>query len=265
MRHLLSTLAVASLYAGIAVAQQSEQAPPARQAASQDRAEARAERRQNTSDEMFAQCLAIDNTAEIQIAEFAAQRLQNEQVKQFAQQLVRDHQALVEKLTSQHGADAVKLGAARDGAATTRDGNVSVEAGAADVNVQVDRPREEGRREEGRRLGDRERRVGRDNDRVDFAAFKQELAAQCVKSAEEELAAKPANEIDRCFVAAQIFGHQHMLSALTVMERHASPELKETLTQASQTTQKHLDHAKQLMKSLESEQPTPATSGTTNR
>lgn len=259
-------LSTALLGAGVANAQQNNTEPTRREAAAQRQGEERdgvrrEGRRENQKDQMFATCLAIDNSAEIQISEFAAQRLQDEQAKQFAQQMISEHRALLEKL-GQFGAEAVTLRNADNTPAA-----VSVQTGdgaKADVNVQV-----ENRAGEERRADRREERADRRADsQSEFLAIKREIAEECVKSAQEELAAKPANEVDRCFMAAQVFGHQHMLTSLKVMERHASPEFKETLAQATQTTQQHLDHAKQILKTLDGQHQSneaPATSGTNGR
>jgi predicted outer membrane protein len=262
------TVGSIALSAGMALAQQSntetERRQPAaeRQQGERDGARREGRRDANQKDAMFATCLAIDNSAEIQVAEFAAQRLQNDQAKQFAQQLVRDHRAMLEKL-GQFGAKEINLNAANAKSDQPADVNVRAGAGQADVNVQVDDRDGEQRRAE-RRETRTERREGNE---ADFVAIKQEIAQECVRTAQEELAAKPANEVDRCYMAAQVFSHQHMLVGLKVLERHASPEMKETLAQAAQTTEQHLNHAKEILKSLDGQHhaDTPATSGTTSR
>src|SRR5262245_48830929 len=104
----------AALMSGSYVAAQQATAPAERQPATErqaERQERQADRRagrqgENATDQMFANCLAIDNAAEVQIAEFAAQRLQDEQAKQFAQTMIRDHRAMLEKL-GQFGAEKV--------------------------------------------------------------------------------------------------------------------------------------------------------------
>ncbi|MDZ4780298.1 MAG: DUF4142 domain-containing protein [Planctomycetia bacterium] len=263
------TVGSIALSAGMALAQQSNTETERRQPAATERQQGEREgarregrREANTKDAMFATCLAIDNSAEIQVAEFAAQRLQNDQAKQFAQQMVRDHQAMLEKL-GQFGAKEVNLSATNAKSDQPADVNVRAGAGQADVNVQVDEPNGEQRRTERREA----RTERRESNEADFVAIKREIAQECIRSAQEELAAKPANEVDRCYMAAQVFSHQHMLVGLKVLERHASPEMKETLAQAAQTTEQHLNHAKEILKSLDSQHhgDTPATSGTTSR
>jgi predicted outer membrane protein len=231
-------------------------------------------------DEALAQCLAIDNAVEVQLSEYASQRLQNEQAKQFAQQMVRDHRQMLEKL-NQFGADQLKLnlGSAARGDVSVRVG----QEGQTGTTVQVDRPGErDDARQTDRQPGQTDRQIGQADRQPagqlartqgqagmnPFISIKQEIAQECVRSAQEELATKSGAELDKCFMTAQVFGHQHMLDSLTVMERHASPQLKDTLTQAAQTTRQHLEHAKQILKSLEGTQSNPraaATSGGTTR
>jgi predicted outer membrane protein len=263
------TVGSIALSAGMALAQQSNTETERRQPAAAERQQgeregARREGRRdaNPKDAMFAKCLAIDNSAEIQIAEFAAQRLQNDQAKQFAQQMVLDHRAMLEKL-GQFGAKEIDLSATNAKSDQSADVTVRTGAGQADVNVKVDERDGEQRRAERRET----RTERRDGDEADFVAIKQEIAQECVRTAQEELAAKPANEVDRCYMAAQVFSHQHMLVGLKVLERHASPAMKETLAQAAQTTEQHLNHAKEILKSLDGQHhaETPATSGTTSR
>jgi predicted outer membrane protein len=205
------------------------------------------------ADRMFATCLAIDNWAEIQVAEAASQRLEDTQAKQFAQQLVQDHRAMLEKL-QQFGADASGLrttASARSDASTAR-GDVTVrtgQAGQTGVDVQVNRETGEARRSD--RSDSREITAAgtSPSSHFDFAAIKREIAQECVQSAQREL--ETSDDPDRCYIGAQVVLHQHMLDTLKVFQRHASPQLADTLAQASETTQKHLDSAKQILKSLD--------------
>lgn len=270
MLKMMPALALGStlLLSGVAVAQQNQAQPPTRPDQQNERETRRVGERREGHDQMFAQCLAIDNAVEIQISEFAAQRLQNEQVKQFAKMMVEDHRAFLKKL-EQHGAQPVsftKEAGRETTAAPAANADVTVRTGREGAQVDVNRDDQpaEGRQRVREEVRERvtERREGR---QVDFLSIKQEIAQECVRSAEDELSSKSGAEADKCFMAAQVFGHQHMLTALKVFERHASPEFKETLAQASQTTQKHLDEAKQILKTLDntSSETPAASSGTT--
>jgi predicted outer membrane protein len=270
------------LISGVATAQQNEPNETRTETRREERVEERQQRgevredrradrgeRREGQDEMFAQCLAIDNAVEVQISEFAAQRLQNDQVKQFAQQMVQEHRKMIEKLGN-YGAEPVNFSATatRDAAnATPANADVTVRTGREGAEVAVDGNNQPaGRREAGANVRERvnDRREARQGD---FLSIKQEIAQECLRSAEEELTSKTGPEADKCFMAAQVMGHQHMLDTLKVFERHASAEFKQTLAQASQETQKHLDEAKQILKSLDSQatNDTPAANSGSTR
>lgn len=259
-------LGAALMSGGFVVAQQAGE-PPGRQPAAERQTERQTERRagrqgENASDRMFANCLAIDSATEAQISEFAAQRLQEEQAKQFAQMMVRDHRALVEKL-GQFGAEPVSFKAGATTRAGAQPGGAAVPAERTETSAQADRAGQPGA------TRGEVRTEHREGGHPDFVGIKREIAQEIVRTAEEELTAKPANEVDRCYMASQVFAHQHALAALKVLERHASPDFKQTLAQASQTTQQHLDQAKEILKALEAKHggaESPATtSGTTSR
>jgi predicted outer membrane protein len=254
--------------AGVAAAQQPETEADRRQPQEQGQPGQRdAQRREqggraeSEKDQMFATCLAIENAAEVQISEFAAERLQNEQAKKFAQEMVRDHRQMLEKL-GQFGAEPVTLRTAANAQQGAAAG--TGQDRPADSKVQANAQARDERSSERREDRAESRRGGH---QVDFVAIKREIAEECVKSAQEELASKPEEEVDRCYMAGQVFGHQHMLDMLKVMERHASPQLKEALAEGSQTTKRHLDHAKEILKTLDKAQPASAAASraTTNR
>jgi predicted outer membrane protein len=261
MRHargLIFAVTLALLGTAIATAQtegqQREREPQTPRLDQQTREEQPGRQGGGDLDRIIASCLAIENSAEVQMAEFATQRLQNEQAREFAQQLVRDHRAMLEKL-QQFGATDTNVGRT-----TGARGDVSVRAGQTgvdvDVNRNADQPRATDRAE--RRSDRADARADRADARTattaaaggfDPIAIKREIAQECLRSFQQEL--ESTDDPDRCFVGAQVVGHHNMLSALKVFQRHASPELAELLAQASTTTQTHLDHGKQLLKALD--------------
>ena len=81
--------------------------------------------------------------------------------------------------------------------------------------------------------------------------IKQEITDKCVASAQKELNSKQGQEFDKCFVGMQIAHHMHMVDTLSVLSTKASPELQQILDEGLQTSQQHLEHAKQLAKKLE--------------
>jgi len=79
----------------------------------------------------------------------------------------------------------------------------------------------------------------------------QELADRCLASAQRELNEKQGKEFDMCYVGMQIAAHMKMVDSLSVYSRHASGELQQVLNEGLETSQQHLEHAKQLVKQVE--------------
>ena len=61
---------------------------------------------------------------------------------------------------------------------------------------------------------------------------------------------KKGMERDECYVGMQIAAHQQMISTQTVLREHASPELQGVIYMALAAAESHMDHAKQLIRSL---------------
>ena len=70
-------------------------------------------------------------------------------------------------------------------------------------------------------------------------------------SAERELLEKKGADFDRCYLGMQLGAHMRMIDTLTVYERHSSPELQQVFHKGLQTSRKHLDEARKLLKGVE--------------
>jgi predicted outer membrane protein len=215
----------------------------------------------------FALCLAIDNQKEVELAKLAAQRAQSDEVKQFAQTMQQQHGEFLNKLN--------ELTGGRSQAAIRQIASASPGVTGA-VETQIERTREQIRgtsdnaqpRETAQRSDSTQQRQQVDTQRTterretqvaggphgqtDPIQIKAEIAAECLKSAKQELSSKSGAEFDKCYMTAQAFAHMTMNDVLTVFERHASPALAQHLTSAKATTKQHLDMAKQLVKKLDS-------------
>jgi predicted outer membrane protein len=172
---------------------------------------------QSDLDRQLATCLAIDNRAEIQIAQFAEGRAQRSEVKEFAKKLQNDHNEFLQRLS--------QISPMVNAVPGTQPGAVAGQT--------TTRP------------------AGHDESKM--MAIKQEVANTCVKAIQEELSNKSDNEFDRCFVGSQVGAHMHMLAMLQVFERHASPSLAPVIRDGITTVEEHLQRGKQLLKGLESE------------
>ncbi len=90
--------------------------------------------------------------------------------------------------------------------------------------------------------------------------IRQEIDRQCLADAQRELEQLSGNDFDRCYTGMQVAAHMHLAAELTVLKNHAtSPELKKALEDASQTVAQHLDHAKKIVKQLEQQTASTAT------
>ena len=79
-----------------------------------------------------------------------------------------------------------------------------------------------------------------------------EIDEQCLASLKQELGDKSEKDFDACYVGSQISGHMQMAAALKVLSGHTSGQLNEIVKEARPTVDKHLAHAKKLMKELDS-------------
>jgi predicted outer membrane protein len=183
----------------------------------------------------LANCLAIKNHAEIEMTQFAQQQAQNPEVKQFAQQLAQDHRQLAQKLQQLPGVQAADRTPQTPGARGQLDAQQTPSATnqARTNNLATDRP--------GAQSGPLNELVSIDR----------QITERCMEMAREELQAKSGPEFDQCFLAAQIGNHMHMLAALEVIGQRSQGELKQVAQEAQPIIQRHLDQAKQLAKQVE--------------
>jgi len=227
------------------------------------------------ADKQIAYCLLIDNWTEVEVAKAAVQQLQQPEVKQFAEQMIADHARAMEQLqavagkprdratdtpgrTERRGPDS------NDEAASNSNDNdelAAVNAPASDDEVADDESNANGNDADRSRADRTRRQHAQMSKGLPFLQVKQQMAEQCLQTAKRELDSKQPDEIDRCFMTHQVFGHTAMLDALTVLQNYASPELRPIIEEATQTTRQHLEQAKQLLKTVEAERTAPSTTG----
>jgi predicted outer membrane protein len=195
-------------------------------------------------------CLTVENQGEVEIAKMASQKASNAEVKSFAQQMVKDHSAFLEKL------NRLNLGEAR----STATGAAATDR--ADANTKADRTNPPSTKSDvsttatdaNRRSTTTAGQVGRSGDYGDYSQLtqiKQEIGKQCVQSMQRELGQKQGKEFDKCYIGSQVGAHMHMVDSLTVLSRHTTGELQQAINDGLETSQQHLEHAKQIAKQLE--------------
>lgn len=193
-------------------------------------------------DAFIRHCVALGNHNEIKLAEFAQQKSQSPAVKQFAEKMIEDHGQFLQQIGGKTHGDLHQPQPGARAAATERD------ALRSDAESRpLDDPQRTTRRETAladhapagaARTHDDLRQVG---------MIEEQIAKQCLQSAERELGSKQGAEFEKCFFTMQVFMHQGMADKLQVLQEHASPELAQTLQQGLQKTQEHLQMAQQML------------------
>jgi predicted outer membrane protein len=213
-------------------------------------------------DMIVAQWLGLANAEEIALANLATQRSQNDKVKQFAQTLVKDHTDLLNNLHN-FGAQVVRLDAGAAGqdqqgvAGANQNQNQNQRRDAA---AGRDNPRDVAQNQPGRPAADtRTARPegqagaaeGAQHGMPDFFHVKQQIAQRCLAEAQRCWSEHRGNEADMSFVGTQIVLHEQMLATAQTLREYASPELQNVIDKGIQGTQMHLDHAKNLIRTLD--------------
>jgi putative membrane protein len=201
----------------------------------------------SATDAQLAACLIVDNQNEIALSQLALQRAQSDEVKQFAQQMIKDHEQMLSNLQQVAGRSNQSAQAAqgRDQSQAAQlppdAGQIAQQPGQGTL-AQINR--------QGGNVTSFKLEASTDNSGgLNLVSLKQELGAQCLQSQRRELEQKQGAEFDMCFIGSQVGAHMMVLDELQVFQNHASPEFRSKLTEAQQTVQKHLDHAKQIAKS----------------
>jgi predicted outer membrane protein len=229
--------------------------------------------------------LIIDNNKEIALAQLGQQTSKNDEVKQFCEMIEKDHSSFVQKLQERSGPagrQPQRVGAATEAdqgfgaagrTATTQPLDTATQPGRA-LPGQPGQPGQEARtaatqdRDQtgaGQALRTAIQDRARSGLRIivakpaignqpgsELLQLHHEVAEKCLESARQE-AQKLGEDFDKHFVGAQIIAHKGMLDKLQVFEQHVSPQTRQLLAQAQETTRKHLDHAKQLHEQLSKE------------
>lgn len=162
----------------------------------------------------LAALLTICNQGEVSMSQIGVDRSKNADVKKFAEEMVKAHTEMLGKIQQ---ADAGHAAQANANAAA---GTVGRRAASVDADSPI-------------------------------VSLHREIAAQCAQSTQEELGKKDGAEFDKCFMGAQLGAHMHAIDTMKVFQRHATGELRQVLDEGVQAATSHLEHAKGIMKSLE--------------
>jgi len=213
-------------------------------------------------DQHFAACLVLENDNEVQAAKLAEQKSESSDVKKFAETMQKDHEKFIKELEKFSGNE---IRARRnERGANTRE---NAPAKGAAPNAEREPRREAPRAGAAATAQPRNQPNVQSGNMADtFLQIKEEIADQCLASTRRELGSKSGDEFDECYMGMQIAAHMQMVIPLMVLERHASPALQQVLHDGLDTAEKHLDHAKKIMKSLkDGGERTARSSGSTEK
>jgi len=84
-----------------------------------------------------------------------------------------------------------------------------------------------------------------------FLQMQREIAERCLANAQRELADKEGAEFDMAFMGMQIVAHNRMLATLQAARQQASPQLARLIDEGIETTEQHLDHAREIAENLQ--------------
>lgn len=204
-------------------------------------------------DAQLAACLIIENNNEAALGQFATQKAKNPEVKDFAQRMVNDHEQFasqLQKFASAGGIEIKKPAGVGAGDNRSQRSERRSSERDADANQSTTQRGEETAQSTKRTSQASATEQGQG---LDFVAIKQEIADRCLASIKQALEEKQPEKFDKCYVGGQVMAHMAMVDALEVLKNHASSELSPVLEDGLKTAQAHLDEAKRLEKTLESE------------
>jgi predicted outer membrane protein len=153
---------------------------------------------------------------EVELAKFVQSRLQGEEAKQFAAKMIKDHTPDCEAYQKFAG------------------------------NLVSHQQHGAGGQAAGGQAGGQRAAGGQ----ADWVSIHNELAHQCLESAKKELSQKQGAELDQCYLTQQAMAHVEMKDALTVLRKHASPQLTQQIDQSLEGVESHLKEVKQILEQM---------------
>jgi len=223
-------------------------------------------------DHFYAGCLLAKNKAEVELSQIALQKAENPEVKQFAQKMVQDHQKMIQQLqplAMQGGASRSTPSSVLSSSSESRGRSTTTEGRTSDTTAL---PGSSGASQTippsstSSTIPSADATAGTTTSETATATagmgtgavhqlmqIDRQINERALQMARDDLQQKSGAEFDKCYVGNAITAHVHALAALEVIGRQTQGTLAQVARQAQPDVQQHLDHAKQLMKQLESQ------------
>lgn len=225
---------------------------------------------QKVVDNFLAGCLLGQNQAEVQLSELALQKSENAEVKQFAQKMIQDHRKMIEQLTplaamqgtanrtsSLLGGQSEAQGSSESSVGRTTDttalpGSSEATQTIPPTGTSAAVPPLTTSTELATNATANATMTAGGGAVHQLMQIDKQINDRCLQMAREEMQQKSGAEFDKCYVGSAIGMHSHALAALEVIGKTQGP-LAKVAQQGQPTVKQHLEHAKELMKQLDSQ------------
>ena len=201
-------------------------------------------------DQFFGACLLASNQAEVELSELAQQQAQSPEVKQFAEQMIEDHRQMIQQLQPIAGVQGAGTDSAagRAGAASGTSNTGTQQATTGTSSNLPGSSGASGTTSQSGLSGAAGHSVAHQLAQIDT-----QIVRRKTQMAKQELEQKSGADFDKCYIGSAIPAHVHALAALEVIGQQSQGQLAEVARQAQPKVQQHLEHAKELMKKLDSQ------------
>ncbi len=91
-----------------------------------------------------------------------------------------------------------------------------------------------------------------------FVQLQKQIHAQCLQSMTQELSQKQGAQFDKCYINGQVATHMAMVDHLAVFSKSGGENLQTLCQEGLQTTQQHLQLARQIANRLDGNTAAPS-------
>jgi predicted outer membrane protein len=210
------------------------------QASDRRAGQASATQEQNAGQGMIQLILAM-NQGEIKASREAQSKLTDPQAREFAQKMIQDHTQFVQKLEQASGIMSPKSDAT-DARAQSRSPGQPAQTAQDRTSDSTVRQTSNPTQRQQSASGDA---------RSSFLNAVLDMGERRCELVKKELEKKQGAEFDQCYMGQQLMAHFEALAALQTAQEVAPENARSVIAEGIQTTQKHIENAKQIAMKLD--------------
>lgn len=197
-------------------------------------------------DEQVAACLALANSKELALADFAQSRASDQRVQQFAAMMITDHEkalAKVKDFTPRYAEISSSIRTSRGELRDRDQTQASDRSATSQDNRSGNQPGQ---------VSDRARQSGEGaNTGEAWFAIEKAAAEKCLDMVMQEFEQKSGAEFDKAYMGSMVGAHIHMIAKLEAVQPHVSERMRPAIDECLAGVKRHFEEAKQLCMSLE--------------